>query len=221
MPITVRPAEDGSADFLLVKGQGRTLACRLLGIETIPGIVVGDDFDQRDKVQQFLVENVARAKMSTVDRALLVARARREGEETIQVARRFGISARVVRKLEAQLEGASSIEIAALRSGALTLAVQAVIARYVPPAERSETVNVLTAWPLTAAGLDLTFRAFGWDKLVELGPAYSGQRVALFSWICGELRRTASGNMQDRLRQTALRFPPNRDQVSLFETLVG
>ena len=81
-PITVRPAPDGTGDYLLIKGQGRTLACRLLGIETIPAIVVDDRYADNEKVQQFLVENVARLKMRPVDRALLIARARQEGEET-------------------------------------------------------------------------------------------------------------------------------------------
>jgi len=46
------------------------MACRRLGLDTVPAIVVGDDFDEADKVQQFLVENVARLKMRTIDRAL-------------------------------------------------------------------------------------------------------------------------------------------------------
>ena len=106
-PVTVRRAPDGTGDYLLIKGQGRTLACRLLGIETIPAIVVNNRFAENEKVQQFLVENVARLRMRPIDRALLIARARQEGEETAEVARRFGVSAATVRRLEAQLEGAS------------------------------------------------------------------------------------------------------------------
>src|SRR3954454_14469970 len=64
--ITVREAPDGSGDYLLVKGQGRTLACRLLGVPTIPAVVVDADCDEADKVQQVLVENVARLKMRPV-----------------------------------------------------------------------------------------------------------------------------------------------------------
>src|SRR3954452_16636286 len=43
-PITVRLAPDGSGDYLLIKGQGRTLACRLLGVERIPAVVVDDRY---------------------------------------------------------------------------------------------------------------------------------------------------------------------------------
>lgn len=89
-PITVRRAPDGSDEYLLVKGQGRTLACRLLHLDKIPAVIVADEFADDEKVQQFLVENVARLRMRPIDRALLVARARGVGEETSAVAARFG-----------------------------------------------------------------------------------------------------------------------------------
>src|SRR2546430_114146 len=75
-PVTVRVAPDGSGDYLLIKGQGRTLACRLLGIRKIPALLVEDDFAETEKGQQFLVENVARLRMRPIDRARLIARAR-------------------------------------------------------------------------------------------------------------------------------------------------
>src|SRR5438132_9705402 len=71
-PITVRRAPDASGEYLLIKGQGRTLACRLLAIEKIPALIVDDHFAETQKVQQFLVENVARLRMRPVDRALLI-----------------------------------------------------------------------------------------------------------------------------------------------------
>src|SRR5205807_9817112 len=134
-PITVRRAPDGSGDYLLIKGQGRTLACRLLGVKTIPAIVVTDAFADREKVQQFLVENVARLRMRPIDRALLISHARRAGEETAHLAKRFGVSAATVRRLEAQLDGATSGEVAALRAGEVSLALHSVIARHVRPEE--------------------------------------------------------------------------------------
>ena len=115
-PITVRRAPGRSGDYLLIKGQGRTLACRLLGIDKIPAVIVSDRFAENEKVQQFLVENVARLRMRPIDRALLIAHARQKGEETTEVAARFGVSAVTVRRLEAQLDGASYGEVAALRS---------------------------------------------------------------------------------------------------------
>ena len=70
-PITVRPAPDDSGEYLLIKGQGRTLACSLLGLKSIPAIVVDDAYAETEKVQQFLVENVARLKMRPIDRLAL------------------------------------------------------------------------------------------------------------------------------------------------------
>ena len=140
-PVTVRPAPDGSDDYLLVKGQGRTLACRRLGLAPVPAIVVGEAFSDADKVQQFLVENVARRKMRPIDRALLVSHARAGGEETATIARRFGISSVTVRRREAQLEGATSGEMAALRAGDLNLGVHAVSARFVPLDEREGAIR--------------------------------------------------------------------------------
>src|ERR1700678_4277974 len=55
-PITVRKAPDDSGEYLLIKGQGRTLACRILGLAKIPALVVDDRFAETEKVQQFLVE---------------------------------------------------------------------------------------------------------------------------------------------------------------------
>ena len=192
-PITVRSAQDATGDYLLIKGQGRTLACRLLGIETIPAVIVDDRYTEDEKVQQFLVENVARLKMRPVDRALLIARARQEGEETIDVAKRFGVSPATVRRLEAQLEGASNSEVAALRSGRVNLALHAVISRHVVPAERPEVVSIFARYPMRVREVEALFVALGWRRLVALGEEHRAQRLILIGWACSSARPTASG----------------------------
>lgn len=206
-PITVRPAPDGTRDYLLIKGQGRTLACRLLGIESIPAIIVDDQFAENEKVQQFLVENVARLRMRSIDRALLIARARQAGEETAEVARRFGVSAATVRRLQAQLDGASTSEVAALRSGKINLALHAVIARYVAPEERGDVVSAVAPYSVRAKEIETLFKALGWRKLVELGVEYRQQRLLLLVWACRILNDLPPGSQQERLRQVALLMP--------------
>jgi len=206
-PITVRRAPDGTSDYLLIKGQGRTLACRLLGIETIPAVVVDDRFADSEKVQQFLVENVARLRMRPVDRALLITRARQAGEETAEVARRFGVSAATVRRLEAQLDGASTSEVAALRSGNVNLALHAVIARHVAPGERAAVVSAAAPYSLRTKEIELLFAALGWRSLVELGPDHRQQRLLLLAWACGILNDLPPGSPKERLRQVALALP--------------
>lgn len=206
-PVTVRIAPDGTGDYLLIKGQGRTLACRLLGIENIPAIVVDDDFAENKKVQQFLAENVARLRMRPIDRALLIARARRAGEETADVAKRFGVTATTVRRLEAQLKGANSREVAALKQGNVNLARHAVIAKYVGSAERSDAVDSIAKYTLKTKDLGTLFEALGWRELVALGPAHRTQRLQLLTWACAALSRMSAGPIEDRLGQLAAELP--------------
>jgi ParB/RepB/Spo0J family partition protein len=206
-PITVRPAPDGSGDYLLIKGQGRTLACRLLGIETIPALVVDDRYADNEKVQQFLVENVARLKMRPVDRALLIARARRDGEETVDVAKRFGVSPATVRRLEAQLDGATNSEVAALRSGKVNLALHAVISRHVSPEERPDVVSTIASYSVRTKEIEALFVALGWRRLVALGDEHRQQRLLLLGWACHQLANLPQGSAKERLRQIALNLP--------------
>ncbi|WP_246178667.1 ParB/RepB/Spo0J family partition protein [Actinomadura decatromicini] len=206
-PITVRVAPDDSGDYLLIKGQGRTLACRLLGIEKVPAIVVDDSFAENEKVQQFLVENVARLRMRPIDRALLIARARRDGEESADVAKRFGVSTATVRRLEAQLDGANSSEMAALKQGNLNLTLHAVIARYVGTAERSDAVAALAKYSLRTKEVEALFEALGWRELVQLGSSHRKQRLQLLVWACDTLSKLPSGSISERLGELAAALP--------------
>jgi ParB/RepB/Spo0J family partition protein len=183
-PITVRPAPDNSGDLLLIKGQGRTLACRLLGIEKIPAIVVDDKFAETEKVQQFLVENVARLKMRPVDRALLIHRARQSGEETAAIARRFGVAPATVRRLLAQLEGASSTEVATLRAGNVNLGMHAVVARHVTPVERPFVLEVVSRSSLKTKEAEALFVALGWRVLETPAPPDAAEDLAQLGKLC-------------------------------------
>ncbi|WP_270366388.1 ParB/RepB/Spo0J family partition protein [Microbacterium algeriense] len=211
-PITVRPAPDGSGEYLLIKGQGRTLACRILGFATIPAVVMDDTYAETEKVQQFLVENVARLKMRPVDRALLIQRARQDGEETADIANRFGVSASTVRRLLAQLDGVTTHEVKALESGEVNLAMHAVIARHVEPSDRAAVLEVIRGLKLRTKELEAVFVALGWQQLTDLGPKQFGHRIALLSWACHTLASFPSGTLRDRLRQVALGFPVDLKQ---------
>jgi len=206
-PVTVRLAPDGSGDYLLIKGQGRTLACRMLGIKKIPAIVVNDEFADNQKVQQFLVENVARLRMRPIDRALLIARARRDGEETADIARRFGVTPATVRRLEAQLDGASKREVAVLKEGKVNLALHAVVARRVNAEDRGDVLAVVSEHNLRTKEVDALLVAIGWATLVELGPAYSSQRFLLLAWACATFAGLGRSSIDDRLQQVAERLP--------------
>jgi ParB/RepB/Spo0J family partition protein len=206
-PITVRKAPDGSGEFLLVKGQGRTLACRLLGLDTIPAIIVDEAWAENEKVQQFLVENVARLRMRAVDRAILIANARQSGEETSEVARRFGVTAATVRRLEAQLDGVSEGEVEALQSGRVSLSLHAVVSKHGRVGERGMMLDVATAMGVGARDLDALLRALGWSALAELGDSARDSCERLLAWACGRLASLPKGPIKERIAALAIELP--------------
>lgn len=210
-PITVRKAPDNSGEYLLIKGQGRTLACRLLGISKIPAVVVDDQFADTEKVQQFLAENVARLRMRPIDRALLIARARKEGEETTEVAKRFGVSYSTVRRLETQLDGATSGEVRALRANDVNLSLHAVIARHVTSNERAAVIEAVGPSGIRANDLEALLEAIGWNALVELGPKHRRQRIQLLQWACETFTSMPKATLRDRVRKLASQLPLNLD----------
>lgn len=206
-PITVRRAPDGSGEYLLIKGQGRTLACRLLGIPKIPALVVDDRYAEEEKVRQFLVENVARMRLGTVNRALLIAHARRQGEETADIAKRFGVSPATVRRLEAQLDGASSGEVAALRAGDLNLSLHAAITKFVAPAERADVIGCVAPHGIKAKEMEELLHAINWPSLVKLGGRSQARRLALLSWACETLAALPKADPRERIRRLAMQMP--------------
>lgn len=220
-PITVRAAPDSTGDYLLIKGQGRTLACRLLGVATIPAIVVDDTYAETEKVQQFLVENVARLKMRPVDRALLIQRARQAGEETSAIASRFGLSPSTVRRLLAQLDGATAHEVAALRAGDVSLGMHAVIARHVDPSERPAVMQTISGLAIKTKELEALFVALGWRELGKLRAQRLGERLALLHWACSALVAVPSGTLRERLRRLALTFPTSLETSGTVYAVVA
>lgn len=207
-PITVRPADDGSGDYLLIKGQGRTLACRMLGIDVVPAHVI-ESYDETEKVQQFLVENVARLKMRPVDRALLIHRAREDGEETRDIARRFGVTPTSVRRLAAQLEGVSQSEVKALREGDVSLSVHAVISKHTPLHERHAVVDAMGRRRMTARDVDALLSAIGWSGLCRNYPEEVEQRLTLLSWATEAYVSSSGTSTRQRLEAVAASLPSN------------
>jgi transposase-like protein len=170
-------------------------------------VIVSQRYAEREKVQQFLAENVARLRFGATDRALLIAHARQQGEETAAVAARFGVSAATVRRLEAQLNGASFGEVAALRARDVNLALHAVIARQVPPHERAEVIRRIAPSHIRAKEMDALLAAIDWKSLTDLGANYSNQRLALLEWACHTLTLLPRAEPRQRIRHLALALP--------------
>ncbi len=105
-PITVRSGSDGQYD--LIAGQRRFLACRQLGMETI-SVIVRDDLADTDAAVVSLVENVQRADMSPIDKAMAYQGIYDKHGSERRVAKETGVTLKTVRRYMALLKLAPSI----------------------------------------------------------------------------------------------------------------
>ena len=106
-PVIVRRATDGSYD--LVAGQRRLLACRTLGLRTIPA-TIRDDLSDTDSTVVSLVENVQRTDMHPIDKAKAYEAIRTKCGDTRGVAEATGVTQRTVRRYLDLLKLAPSIQ---------------------------------------------------------------------------------------------------------------
>ena len=89
LPITDEPCQSG---YVLIMGERRLRAHKMLGLETIEAIV-RDPSEDEDKLVNALVENVQREDMSVVDQGMAYKRLRDEhGMSVRQISKRTGIS---------------------------------------------------------------------------------------------------------------------------------
>ena len=105
-PITVRTGSDGQYD--LIAGQRRFLACRQLGMATISAIV-RDDLADTDAAVISLVENVQRADMNPIDKAMAYQGIYDKYGSEQRVAKETGVTLKTVRRYMVLLKLAPSI----------------------------------------------------------------------------------------------------------------
>jgi ParB family chromosome partitioning protein len=130
-PITVtpgKPAEDGSATFDLVCGQGRLEAFVALGQREIPALVRG--FSKTDGLLASLIENIARRRVRPLDQVKMIQWMKDQGHSHSDIAAKTGLGEEYVkdilnllrngedRLLESVLHGKIPITIAIGISGA-------------------------------------------------------------------------------------------------------
>ena len=106
-PITVLKKSDGKYDLII--GQRRFLACKQLGLQTIPAIV-RESMDDTDATILSLIENVHRADMSPIDKARAYKRIYEKYSDYSSVARETGMSVATIRKYMTLLELSPSIQ---------------------------------------------------------------------------------------------------------------
>ena len=106
-PVTVMKKSDGGYD--LIAGQRRFLACKQVGMTTVPAIV-RDDLDATDATVISLVENVHRADMSPIDKARAYKAIHDRYGDYERVARETGVSAPTIRRYMRLLDLTPSIQ---------------------------------------------------------------------------------------------------------------
>jgi len=106
-PITVMKRDDGNYD--LVAGQRRFLACKKIGLKTIPAII-RDRLDDTDATIISLIENVHRADMNPIDKAKAYRKIHEKYQDYDKVAKETGISVQTVKKYLTLLNLSPSIQ---------------------------------------------------------------------------------------------------------------
>ena len=140
-PVIVRQAADGFYD--LIAGQRRLLACRKLGLPTIPA-TIRDDLTDTDSTVVSLVENVQRADMNPIDKAEAYAAIRARSGSVRDVAQATGVSEPTVRRYLALLKLAPSIRDAVTTSeGAAGVGTLSKLAETFAPEDQEEALTQL------------------------------------------------------------------------------
>ncbi|MBI4142413.1 ParB/RepB/Spo0J family partition protein [Candidatus Uhrbacteria bacterium] len=117
-PLIVTVRADGA--YELVAGERRLRASRLAGLATVPIIVRAGAPDDREKLELALIENIQRADLNPIERALAYQQLQREfGLTQEEVAARVGVSRSGVAHALRLLALPADMQ-DALRSGALS-----------------------------------------------------------------------------------------------------
>ena len=165
-PVMVRMAPDGL--YEVVAGQRRVLACRQLGMASIPA-VVRDDLSDADAVVVSLIENVHRADMNPMDKARAYQAIYAKHGSVQLVAKETGVHQSTVRRYLPFVDLAPSIQERITTSGGFASAeTYSVLAKTFPADQQEEVLEQIQEfsaptqqWIIKESGGDL-------DKIPEL-----------------------------------------------------
>lgn len=128
-PITVaeRPGEDGQPKYLLVCGEGRLNAFRILGETHIPALVV--DVSDEDAFIMSLAENIARRGYRPLEILADIELLRERGYTADVIIQKTGLSPKYVRDIVFLLEQGEERLIEGVQRGSIPLTTALEIAR--------------------------------------------------------------------------------------------
>lgn len=128
-PITVT-RRDGAGDephYDLVCGQGRLEACRSLGHDTVPALVV--TADEEDCFVSSLVENCARRQHRALELLQDIGAMKTRGHAPAEIARKTGLSLEYVLGVTRLIEAGEQRLLSAVESGLIPISVAVTIAQ--------------------------------------------------------------------------------------------
>jgi ParB family chromosome partitioning protein len=126
-PITVtRHCEGESTLYHLVCGQGRLEACKLLGYDEVPALVV--TADEEDCLVSSLVENCARRQHRALDLLREIGLMRERGFAVTEIARKTGLSYEYVNGVTRLLAQGEERLLRAVENGTIPISVAVDIA---------------------------------------------------------------------------------------------
>lgn len=138
-PIIVRQETDET--YSLIAGQRRFLACKKLGLDTIPAII-REVTDSTDATILSLVENVQRADMHPIDKARAYQMIYDKYGDYNDVARETGVSVGTIKRYVALLKLSPDIQKSiTTRDGAAGVGTLSKIAETFRPEEQEEVLK--------------------------------------------------------------------------------
>ena len=128
-PITVteRPGEDGQVKYLLVCGEGRLNAFRILGESHIPALIV--DVSDEDAFIMSLAENIARRGYRPLEILADIELLRKRGYSAEIIIQKTGLSPKYVKDIMFLLDQGEERLIEAVQRGTIPLTTALEIAR--------------------------------------------------------------------------------------------
>lgn len=126
-PITVtRHGDDAETIYHLVCGQGRLEACRTLGYDEVPALIV--TADEEDCLVSSLVENCARRQHRALDLLQDIGEMKKRGFTIADIARKTGLSYEYVNGVSRLLAQGEERLLRAVESGSMPITVAVDIA---------------------------------------------------------------------------------------------
>lgn len=172
-PITVMRLKNGKYD--LVAGQRRFLACKKIGLQTIPAII-RDDLNETDATILSLIENVQRADMNPMDKAKAYQKIFEKYSDYKKVAKETGVSVATIKRYLLLLNLSSSLQERVNTSeGSAGVGALSKLAETFSPQEQEKALNEIGGFKQNIQ-LEIIKRSGGdLGKLLELkGEAMEG-----------------------------------------------